>query len=477
MQTNHAYASPNTHENRALIVAHDPRIQATSRHTLQHARWHVDTCHNFGQFQALPRQHGWPLVVVADDDQGLPEQILHSFQADIVSERTYVAVLAHAPSLAQATRLLQLHAFDYWLPPLEPTQLLTLATQVGRLTSFRPTLPTSTVAAPTTAEHALIGQSAAMIGLLKQLVRLAPARNLRLFLTGETGTGKEVIARKIHELSGCTGPFLAVNCAATVESLLESELFGHEKGAFTGALQLKQGLWELAENGTLFLDEITEAAPSVQAKLLRALQENVIRRVGSNREIKVNARVIAASNRILETAVAEKTFREDLFYRLGQVLRIPPLRERLDDIPLLAQHFCQRAVPHCIIAPEAMNLLCSWPWPGNVRELESVMLKLANLSGSVILPEHVLEQIQPSRVLPPWMSLPFLSALSSISDEQYPSVHTLRNWYVATLTFQGYSQAEIARRLALDPRTVAHAWQEAQEQFPCDELLRPAPTE
>jgi DNA-binding NtrC family response regulator len=458
---------PYNYEHRALIVAGDAGLRATSRNTLQHARWHVDACHSFNQFQALPRQDGWPLVVVADDRAGLPEQMLHYLQADIVRERSYVIVLTQAPSVTQAIQYLQLRAFEYLPLPLDPVRLLALSTQVQRLAQYKSTAPIAeqrVLAEPS--EPALIGQSAALLELTKQLVRLAPAHNLRLFLTGETGTGKEVIARKIHELSGCTGPFLAVNCAATVESLLESELFGHEKGAFTGALSAKPGLWEAAENGTLFLDEITEAAPSVQAKLLRTLQENVIRRVGSNREIKVNARVIAASNRILETAVAEKTFREDLFYRLGQVLRIPPLRERLEDIPLLAQHFCQRAVPHCIIAPEAMNLLCSWPWPGNVRELESVMLKLANLSGSVILPEHVLEHIQPSRVLPPWMSLPFLSALPCMTEERFPNLHDLRNWYAAVLDFYGCSQAEIARRLGLDPRTVAKALQEAHAQFP-----------
>jgi transcriptional regulator with GAF, ATPase, and Fis domain len=165
--------------------------------------------------------------------------------------------------------------------------------------------------------------------------------------------------------------------------LLESDLFGHEKGAFTGAYATKKSFWEEAAGGTLFLDEITEASLTVQAKLLRALQEGLIRRVGSNQEIKVAARVIAASNKD-EKAVKEGTFRQDLYYRLGQILRLPPLRERREDIPELADHFRRRAMKETVFTPEALDALCDYDWPGNMREFESVIQRIIAFSGRFV---------------------------------------------------------------------------------------------
>ena len=279
---------------------------------------------------------------------------------------------------------------DYLAWPVAPSQLLEITERIRKLTSFAATNASESIPLNEPAQKSrgidrvLVGCSAAMIELSKQIVRVARSDDLRVFITGETGTGKEVVARLIHEISGRKGPFLALNCAATVESLLESELFGHEKGAFTGAHTTKKGLWEEAANGTLFLDEITETSPAVQAKLLRVLQEGTIRRVGSNREIKVSARVIAASNRDLEQAVKDGQFRQDIYYRLGQVLRLPPLRERLEDIPLLVEHFLQRASIQVVITPEAMEVLCAYDWPGNVRELESVIQQIISSSGRFV---------------------------------------------------------------------------------------------
>ncbi len=455
--------------NRALIIAADQHVQTTSINTLQHAHWQVEAYANFAPVQSLPDKSKWPLVFVADDGRNLSEQVLTSFQEDILSERTYVIVLALQPSLTQVVRCTKLNAFEYLSPPLEPTRLLALSSKVRKLTDFKASaaFTTESVTVPEANSIPLIGQSAVMIELMKQVVKLAPQHDLHLFLAGETGTGKELIARQIHELSGRTGPFLAVNCAATVEALLESELFGHEKGAFTGALTAKKGLWEAAENGTLFLDEITEAAPSVQAKLLRVLQEGVLRHVGSNHETKVNARIISASNRNLEKAVQQGTLREDLYYRLGQaVLKVPPLRERLEDIPLLAETFCRRITSNCAIAPEAMRVLCSWSWPGNVRELESVIRRLASTAGSVILPEHLQPYIQPLARIPSLQALPFLSALPAINPERYPSMDEVQNWYATTLHLQGHKNSVIARILGRDVRTVARSLQEYEDEHP-----------
>ncbi len=231
------------------------------------------------------------------------------------------------------------------------------------------------VARHAAARHFVAG-SAAMQDVLELAARVAPLETTVL-VYGESGTGKEFIVRLIHEQSPrAGGPFVSINCAALTETLLESELFGHVRGAFTGAVRDKAGLFEVAGNGTLFLDEIGEVAPTVQAKLLRALQEREIRKVGAERNIRVNARVVAATNRDLRTAVAAGTFREDLYFRLGAfVIAVPPLRERREDIPSLVHDFVRRAATRVkkdvkAVSAEAMTALMNYGWPGNVRELE-----------------------------------------------------------------------------------------------------------
>ena len=226
------------------------------------------------------------------------------------------------------------------------------------------------------ASKQFIAGSAAMQDVLELAARVAPL-DTTVLVYGESGTGKEFIVRMIHDQSPrASGPFVSINCAALTETLLESELFGHVRGAFTGAVRDKAGLFEVAGNGTLFLDEIVEVAPTVQAKLLRALQEREIRRVGAERTIKVNARVIAATNRDLREAVAAGSFREDLYFRLGAfVITVPPLRDRREDIPALVHDFVRRAATRVkkdveTVSADAMTALMNYSWPGNVRELE-----------------------------------------------------------------------------------------------------------
>ena len=226
------------------------------------------------------------------------------------------------------------------------------------------------------ASKQFVAGSAAMQDVLELAARVAPL-DTTVLVYGESGTGKEFIVRMIHDQSPrAGGPFVSINCAALTETLLESELFGHVRGAFTGAVRDKAGLFEVADHGTLFLDEIGEVAPTVQAKLLRALQEREIRRVGAERTIKVSARVVAATNRDLRAAVAAGTFREDLYFRLGAfVITVPPLRERREDIPALVYDFVRRAAARVkkdveTVSAEAMTALMSYGWPGNVRELE-----------------------------------------------------------------------------------------------------------
>jgi DNA-binding NtrC family response regulator len=231
------------------------------------------------------------------------------------------------------------------------------------------------VARHAASKHFIAG-SAAMQEVLELAGRVAPL-DTTVLVYGESGTGKEFIVRLIHDQSPrATGPFISINCAALTETLLESELFGHVRGAFTGAVRDKPGLFEVAGSGTLFLDEIGEVAPTVQAKLLRALQEREIRRVGGERNIKVNARVVAATNRDLRAAVEAGTFREDLYFRLGAfVITVPPLRERREDIPPLVYDFLRRAAARVkkdvkTVSADTMTALMNYSWPGNVRELE-----------------------------------------------------------------------------------------------------------
>ena len=239
----------------------------------------------------------------------------------------------------------------------------------------------------------LIGRSDAMLQVSKEIA-LCAGSGATVLISGESGTGKEVVARLIHAHSGRKGPFVAVNCAAIVDTLLESELFGHEKGAFTGATSRKPGKFELAQDGTLFLDEIGELAPPLQAKLLRALQEQVFERVGGTQQISTNARILSATNRDLLAAAASGRFREDLAYRLKVInISLPPLRERLEDIPLLTQALIEKIAQRIHKPPlqptvEAIAALQSHDWPGNVRELENVLTQaLVQARNGVLTPD------------------------------------------------------------------------------------------
>ena len=246
----------------------------------------------------------------------------------------------------------------------------------------------------------IIGSSPALRKLMQMVARVAASETSVLIL-GESGTGKEMVARAIHRQSPrANAPFVAINCAAITETLLESELFGHEKGAFTGAVAQKKGKLEIAEGGTVFLDEIGELAAPLQAKLLRVLQQREFERVGGTRTWKLNVRVIAATNRDLQAEVRRGAFREDLFHRLNVVaLHVPPLRERIDDIPALAAYFLERAAERCKrhvtqIAPQAMAHLKAYPWPGNVRELENAIERAVVLGeGEALLPEDLPESV------------------------------------------------------------------------------------
>jgi DNA-binding NtrC family response regulator len=295
-----------------------------------------------------------------------------------------------------------------------------------------------------------------MIGLYKEIARVAPTRST-ILIVGESGAGKELVARSIHQHSTRSGgAFVAVNCGALTETLLEAELFGHVRGAFTGAVSDRKGLWEEAAGGTLFLDEVGETSPALQVKLLRALQEGEIRRVGASRSTQVDARILAATNRNLEQDVKAGKFREDLFYRLSVVtLRAPALKERRTDIPLLAERFLGMVLDRekhkqLTLSEETIRTLVAYNWPGNVRELESAIeYAVLHARGHAIVPEDLPEKLQSVQVRAAARSP--LSALF----EDLPALDELeRRYLLYILEVAGGNRTRAAEILGIDRRTL-----------------------
>ena len=307
-------------------------------------------------------------------------------------------ILASArPTIEEATEAIRMGATDYLPENVDAERLWAVLESTLRMPGARAPLdPNASIPRRNTHRKQPVAVHPLMIRIIELAARIAPSRSTVL-IQGESGTGKEVVARFIHENGRCReGPFVAVNCAALPENLLESELFGHEKGAFTGAAGRKKGKFELANGGTLLLDEISEMAVSVQAKLLRVLQEREVDRVGGQTPVAVDVRVIATTNRDLEKEVREGAFRQDLFYRLNVVpLHLPPLRKRTDDIPRLAEQFLHETaalngLPSKTLSAEAEGRLRRMPWPGNVRGLENLMERAVLLvDGEVVRPEDL----------------------------------------------------------------------------------------
>ncbi len=310
---------------------------------------------------------------------------------------TYVIMMTAQGTMRTAIEAMKLGAFDYITKPFDVDEVTLLAARA--LDNRAMAAEVENLKASLRERYevgAIIGQSPAMRDIFKDVGRVS-GTDVTVLITGESGTGKELIARAIHAHSRRVGgPFIVVNSAAIPSELMESELFGHEKGAFTGAASRKIGKFEQAAGGTLFLDEIGDMDLNLQAKLLRALQEKEFERVGGTETIKSDARIIAATHRDLAEAVASGKFREDLFYRLNVVtLHLPPLRERKEDIPALAVHFLEKTaqelgVPQKSMTPKALKRLTDYNWPGNVRELENCIKRAVVLSSSTaILPEDV----------------------------------------------------------------------------------------
>ncbi|MGE9985988.1 sigma-54-dependent transcriptional regulator [Desulfovibrio sp. SGI.169] len=365
-----------------------------------------------------------------------------------------VLIMTAFSDVAAAVEAIKSGAYDYLTKPLDFEKLKVVLRNVfAHVGLVEENASLSRSLAATEARSDMVGRSAAMSALWEMIRTIAPT-DATVLITGESGTGKELVARAVHAASRrAQGPFVAVNCAALTESLLASELFGHEKGAFTGADKKHEGLFLRADGGTIFLDEIGEMPLSMQVKLLRAIQEREVLSVGGNRAVPVDVRIIAATNRDLAREVDAGNFRQDLYYRLNVVaLALPPLRERADDIPLLAQHFMNRFAARNGkrikgFTPGAMDRLVRYAWPGNVRELENVIERASIL----LLGEHISERELPERLKAPEQG----DALADALESDCPTLDDVeRAVILKTLKRFGGNKTEAARALGITRKTL-----------------------
>ena len=388
---------------KALVIDDNELVRGNVAEVLRGEGWEVCEAESAERAFEMLGDREWSLVfcdVKLSEGEADGYAVLRRFVEE-QPDAQIVLMTGHG-SAAGALDAVSFGAYDYLMKPFENEDVLRIAQAVRHSLEKRERPGTTGELPPEpvyTSDIDLVGTSTAFVEAMKMVGRVA-ATSLPVLITGESGTGKELVARAIHRRSArAAGSFVAVNCGAVPSELIESELFGHVRGAFTGADRERLGLLQEADGGTILLDEITETTPAFQVKLLRALQEGEIRRVGSNQTIRVDARVIAATNRDVEQEVREGRFRQDLFYRLNAVtLHLPPLRERRQDIMPLARYFAERAA-HGVGGPvsfarDAVRALVSYDWPGNIRELENAVIRAVALCDSVVRPEDLPERVR-----------------------------------------------------------------------------------
>ncbi len=377
-----------------LIVDDEEVVRKGISRALANRNIHATEALNGKEALARLQTRSFDLVLLdikMEDMDGI--EVLQQIRRD--DPEANVVMITGYPTIATAVHCTKLGALDYLTKPFSLDDLDAALNKVhnkkaveGESTPARPGIKQDS------AKRLIVGQSPPMRKIFEKIARVAPTES-SVLISGESGTGKELVARAIHANSNRKDmEFVAVDCSALVETLLESELFGHVKGSFTGAHQTKHGLFELANHGTFFFDEITNLSLKIQAKLLRVIQEREFMKVGDQHRIKLDVRIIAASNTPLPEAIRNGTFREDLFYRLSVVpLELPPLRNRREDIPLLIEHFLEKLSrkmkkPTPTISPEAVGVLKQYPWPGNVRELEHAIERILILEDTDIIQER-----------------------------------------------------------------------------------------
>ena len=383
------------------------------------------------------------------DLNGISEGLAVIEAAHTVRPAVPVVVITGSDKRQVALEAIRYGAYGFFEKPFSEAEVAHIVRQAARVRRLEQENLALRASSARRGFGRVIGSAPALERVLKQ-ARAVADTSATVLIMGENGTGKEVVARAIHEESvRGEQPFVAVSCAALPETLIESELFGHERGAFTNATQAKKGRFELADGGTLFLDEIGELSAAVQVKLLRVLQERAFERLGSTKTISVDIRLIAASNRDLDAEVAAGRFRQDLYYRLNVVpLVVPPLRERRDDIPLLAAHFATKAAekhgrPQPELTPALYEALTEYAWPGNVRELENVIERLVVLTpGPRLDTEHLPEKMQRA-------VLPEAGAPAGDTTLECAVTHLRRRMIISALQQEGGNKAAAAKRLGI----------------------------
>jgi len=374
-----------------LIIDDEAPIRRVLRDILENESYQVEDAATGMDALQLIKDHEFDAVFC---DIKMPEmdgiEVLEAIRKD--SDVPVIMLSGHG-TIETAVEAIKKGAFDFIPKPPDLNRML--ITLRNALDKKNLTTENKVLKKAVKTQSQMLGESTAMLEVKEMIEKVAPT-NARVLITGENGTGKELVARQLHELSSRNrGPFIEVNCAAIPSELIESQLFGHEKGSFTSAIKQKKGDFELADGGTLFLDEIGDMSLPAQAKVLRALQENKIVRVGGEKDIPVNVRILAATNKNLKSEIEKGNFREDLYHRLSVVvINVPPLRERKDDIPLLVDSFMESIAqdmgkPAPTFEPEAMEMLQQYQWTGNIRELHNIVERLAIFCGSTITKDDV----------------------------------------------------------------------------------------
>lgn len=381
-----------------LIIDDEKSIRKTLREILEYEKYQVDEATEGMEGLALIQKEKYD-VVLCDIKMPKMDGIELLDRIILLSSDIPVVMISGHGTIETAVEAVKKGAFDFIAKPLDLNRLLvTIRNAMDKSTLVK---ETKVLKKKVNKTFDMVGQSKAIVQIQEMIERVAPT-DARVLITGGNGSGKELVARWIHEKSSrANGPIIEVNCAAIPSELIESELFGHEKGAFTSAINQRKGKFEQAEGGTLFMDEIGDMSLSAQAKVLRALQENKITRVGGEKELKVNVRVVAATNKDLQKEIAAGNFREDLYHRLSVILiHVPSLNERKDDIPLLAQHFLkliceEHGIPLKSISKDAMAELQKINWTGNIREFRNVIERLIILCDKSITEKEVQAYAKP----------------------------------------------------------------------------------
>ena len=460
-----------------IVLEDDPILGKHLEQLLRQRRYDVALTGTIAGAREILAKDTFDLIFV---DVRLPDgegtELLRELQSR--PQRPLVVMVTGFGSVESAVECMRNGAFDYMLKPISIDQLEVTLKKAENFSRLLKVSEYFSRADEEDSGYELLGKSAAM-EKLRQLIRKVARTQATVLISGESGTGKELVARALYRQSPRAGaPFIKLNCAAIPENLIESEFFGHEKGAFTGAIAKREGRFELAHNGTILLDEISEISPQIQAKLLRVLQERELERVGGNRTIKVDVRVIATTNRDLEISVERKEFRQDLFFRLNVVpIPVPPLRQRKEDVPFLAEKFMQRFVrKHGVrvmgISDDCLAALRAHHWPGNVRELQNVIERAVILCGDCgqleaehlgFTPKISTVDVSEGRVAE------FLSATPSAGNNTISLAAVERQHILATLEKTGQNRTHAARSLGISIRTLRNKLNEYSVQTGGDE--------